>query len=402
MARDCTFSYRLASTVFLTLAELYNRKRSKLPKRSDRRCSIIDPDCLSSKAPPGLEIRGGWEHGGKDSYLAWCLVKSALKVTSARQALQGFSSAANTQELTKPLSERVCQDLPDFVLLDLYPQCKSLETLANKPVILPVESLLPSRQYRPKVKLNWFKILGYYNRLVQRCSWQKMSLGFPHSDWGLRYNHMTPLVFTKAKAVHSFLCAHCALFRSCIIPTLPTLVQPGMLPAVGAVSNAPTSHREPHLVVGEMDVTVIWYVTPVPSMLLSSKRAGGDAEIVPVSDRITGYFAINLKPVNFPVHSEPQLLGMETHVVHTSLKKLSALHDRWKEMEKGVAGYMDAKTAVRPISRSPSKQKRAEKNIQPPDELMKSIAKAVKEVATFFDSKAKEVHNYVHAWRMLM
>lgn len=352
--------------------------------------SIVDAD-LSSIGKAPVETKPGLELGGKDSYLAWCMVRSALKVTSARQALQGFASAANTHELTKPLSERVLQDLPDFVLLDLYPQCKSLETLVNIPVILPVESLLLSRQYRPKVKLNWFKIIGYYNRLVQRCSWQKVTLGFPHSDWGLQYNHTTPLMFTKTKAVHSFLFAHCNLFRSCVIPSLPQPISPPSM--TGAIPNAPSVHREPHLVVGEMDVTVIWYATPVPSSLLSGKRAAADdADILPASDRITGYFAMNLKPVNFPAHSEPHVLGMETHMVHTSLKKLSALHERWKEMEKSVVGYLDAKTAMRPISRSPSKQKRAEKNIQPPEDLMKSIAKAVKEVAIFFDSKAKEVY----------
>jgi hypothetical protein len=376
---------------FLTLAELYNKKRSKplgLSRRSDRRrSSLIDPDSLPGSKTPGMELKGAWEQGGKDCYLAWCMVKSALKTTSARQVLQGFASAANNLDLIKSLTERVRQDLPDFVLLDLYPQCKSLETLTNKPVLLPVESLLPSRQYRPKVKLNWFKIISYYNRLVQRCSWQKASLGLQDSNWGLHYNHMTPLVFTKAKAVHSFLCTYCPHFRTSVIPTLP---QPTMLPSGAA--NVSTLHREPHLTAGEMDATVIWYANPMPPSLFTNRIGmGDDAEVVPISDRITGYFAMNMRSVSFPVQCEPHLLGIETHMVHTSLKKLSALHEQWKEMGKDAAVYLDSKSSMRPISRSVSKQKRADKNIQPPEELLKNITKAVKEVASFFESKAKEV-----------
>ena len=378
---------RLASTFLLTLAELYSKKRSKPPttRRSDRRMSMLaDPDKTA-----GSEVKGGWEQGAKDCYLAWCMVRSAVKVTSSRQALQCFASTTSTADMTKPLSDRVLQDLPDFVLLDLYPQCKSLETLANKPILLPVASLLLSRQFRPKVMLNWFKVISYYNRLIQRCSWQKVSLGFPDSDWGLHYNHTSPLMYAKAKAVHGFLCSHYLPFKSCIIPALP---QPSMLPSGPAVSS---SSKEPHLVTGEMDTTIIWYATPVPSVLLK-KMVTDSVEVLPASDRVTGYFAMNLKSVNFPIHCEPHVLGMETHVVHTSLKRLSALHDGWKEVEKSVAVYLDSKPSLRPISRSPSKQKRAEKNIQPPEELMKDIAEAVKKVADFFDSKAKEVCTRVY------
>lgn len=366
----------MASTFLLTLAELYSKKRGKPPKR--RMSMMVDPD--SSK----VAGTGGWDQATKDCYLAWCMVHSAVKVASSRQALQGFASTASTADMTKTLSERVLQDMPDFLLLELCPQCKSLETLSNKPVLLPIESLLPSQQFRPKVKLNWFKIISYYNRLIQRCSWQKVSMGFPNSDWGLQYNHTSPLVFSKAKAVHAFLSSHCPQFKSCTIPTLP---QPSMLPSGPAILNP---SKEPHLVAGEMETSIIWYTTPVPSVLLK-KTVTDDVEVLPVSDRVTGYFAINLKSVNFPIHCEPHVLGMETHVVHTSLKRLSALHGSWKELGKAVAVYLDSRQSLRPISRSPSKQKRAERNIQPPEELTMDLARAVKEVADFFGSKAKEV-----------
>lgn len=376
--------HRLASTLFLTLAELYSRKKPKPHRRSERRMSsLVEPEVLSTSKVE----KGGWDQGGKENYLAWCMVKSALKVSSARHSLQGHASAASSPELTKPLSERVLQDLPDFVLLDLYPQCKSLEVLANRPVVLPIESLLLSRQFRPLVTLNWFKIISYYNKLVQRCSWQKVSLGLSDSDWGLRYNYTTPLVFVKTKAVHDFLCVHCHLFRTCVIPILPQL---SMLP-MGGVAGSSMSHREPHLTAGEMDVTIVWYTHPVPSSLIVTRRTADEAELVPASDRITGYFAMNLKSVNFPVHSEPHALGMETHVVHTSLSRLSTLHDNWKALSGAMSAYLESKAAMRPTSRSLSKQRRAEKNLQPPEELMKGIAKAVKEVASFFESKAKEV-----------
>lgn len=376
--------------MFLTLAELYNKRKSRQAKRSERRMSSLIGSDVDSKLDSRYD-KGCWDQGGKESYLAWCMIKSAHKNSAARRALQSFASTANTPELTRPLSEKVLQDLPDVVLLDLYPQSKSLEALASKPVVLPTESLLPSRQYRATVNLNWFKIISYYHRLVQRCYWQKVSLGVSESHWALHYNCTTAAMHARAKATYNFLCTHCVQFRGCLIPSLPQL---SMLPST-SISNAPAApHREPHLVAGEMDVTIIWCINPLPSSLLQAgKKTTADESSVPASDRITGYFALNLKPVNFPMHSEPHVLGMETHVVHASLRRLTDLHGSWKELARAMSAYLDSKASMRPLSRSTSKQKRAEKSLQPPEELMKGITKAVRDAASFFDSKAKEVYD---------
>lgn len=388
------FSCRFASTLFLSLAELYNKKKKLKtlnPKKYDRRRSFVPPEGDESPGKvdksgwEGKWDKGGWDLGGKENYLSWCMVKSVLKISSARQSLQALASAANNADLTRPLSEKVLHEMPDFILLELQSQCETLDTLSSKPVLLPIESLLPSKQYRPNVSLSWFKIINYFNRLIQRCYWQKLSLHLPDSDWELHFNYITPSVYTKTKAVFGFLVSQCPAFKSCVVPALPQLsMLPGgtFSPWTGGV----ISHRDPHLIASDTDVTIVWYNNPLPPFLLGASQLS-------VSDRITGYFAMNFKSVNFPLHAEPYLLGMDSHVFHTSLTQLSKLHKDWKELSSRALVYLDAKASMRPVSRSPSKQRRAEKSILPPEELVKEIAVAVRDVSDFFDSKARDVCN---------
>lgn len=393
----------MGSALFLNLAELLTNKKTRyFPRRL--RSPSADLEGFSSPVKGGKtspqhspqQDRG--ELGGpKDNYLSWSMIKAGLRTATAHQSLQALASAANNPDLTKPLSDKALQDLPDFILLELHPQCRGLSTLVSQPALLSIESLLPSKQYRPQFKLTWFKIVNYYMRLLRRCHWQKGTLQLPDSDWGLYYNHTTPFIYAKAKAVLHYLSTHCSLFKPCLIPSMAPM---NMLPSGGSfstwMSGTNTPHREPHLAASETDVTIVWFNNPLPPPLQTHTNwsTGGTSpspEAIPPSDRITGYFAMNLKPVNFPLHSEPHLLGVDVHMVHTSLRKLSGLHQSWKELSGEVSSYMESRANMRPTSRSPSKQKRAEKNLQPPEVLIRGIAKGVKDMAEFFDSNSKEV-----------
>ena len=370
---------RLASTLSLCLSELHNK----------RKCKVMKRPVLDRRTPSPMD-QGTWEQGGRDNYLSWCTIKSALKTSTARQTLLSYACAANNADLNKTLPEKALLDLPDFVLLDLSPQCLTLDLLVSKPVIMPVESLLLSRQYRPKITLTWFKIINYYHRLIQRCFWQKVSLQLPHSDWMLHYNTATPLLYGKAKALFGFLSTHCGPFRSCQIPVFPQQVVPsgGLAPWTTLTGG---THREPHLQASDIEVTIIWHTNPLPSSSLPSAEQAESS--TSADNKITGYFALNLKTVGFPIHQEPHLLGIDTHMFHTSLHKLACVHDTWKELSKAVSAFLDSRANMRPVSRSPSKQRKVDRSIHPPDDLVKRITKAVKSVAVLFESKAKEVQS---------
>lgn len=371
------------------MAELYNKKRAKSLKRAGRKSVSI---VINAQEPvkttadqekagwEGKWDKGGWEFGGKEGYLAWCMVKSALKISTTRQTLLGFASSTNNSDMTKTLSDKILHELPDFILLELQSQSEILNTLSDRPILLPIESLLPSRQFRSKRGINWFKIISYYSRLIQRCYWQKVTLHLSESDWALHYNFTTPSVYAKAKAVFNFLNSYCTAFKACLMPSLPHL---SMLPG-STFAGGVTSHREPQLVASDADVTVIWSNNPFSSMLAAKSEPP-----LPISDRITGYFAMNLKSVNFPVHAEPYILGIEMHVIHTSVRELSEVYSNWEQLAKVVSVYLDARAAMRPVSRSPSKQRKVEKSIQPPEEVVVGIPKAVREITTFLQSKAK-------------
>ena len=381
--------------MFLTLAELYGKKKARSLKRSDRRKSVsivinADEPAKSTggeekekeKGWEGKWDKGGWEYGGKEGYLAWCMVRSALKIANSRQTLLGFASSTNSADMTKQLGDKILHDLPDFVLLELEPRCETLDMLSNKPLVLPIERLLPSRQFRTKKGINWFKIINYYNRLVQRCYWQKVALHLPDSDWSLHYNFATPSVYTKTKAVFNFLNSHCNVFKSCLLPSIPQL---SMLPggSITPYTGNTGIHREPHLAASETEVTILWYSNPFSTLLAAGS--------LPTSQAISGYYAMNYRTVNFPIHNEPYILGIETHVIHTSVRALTDLYEKWEELAKIVTGFLDSR-AIRPTSRSPSKVKKAEKSImQPPEEVAAAIPVAVKEVAKFLKSTKSEV-----------
>ncbi len=431
----------MTSSAFLVLSELYAKKKANIAAKhastrrksevrqsitlapSDRRGSLLDQDAAiptpagfmpgpshsptHGPTPPagkgganweGKWDRGGWDLGGKENYLAWCMIKSALRLTTARQSLQGLAASASNPDMTKPLTEKALHDMPDFILLELCPESPALRALSSRAGLLPIESLLPSRQHRPNLSISWLKVINYYNHLLRRCYWQKVALQLPDSDWDLHYHYATPRLFAKARAVLAFLSALCPHFKSCLMPPIPQL---SMLPsgtfspwAGSAVT--PHIHREPQLMAGDADVTIIWYRSFLPPIL---SAADPTYKPHPSSDRIIGYFAMNLKPVNFPIHAEPYLLGIDTHVCHTSLSKLKEMHEDLEELSKAVKAYMDARSSIRPVSRSPLKQRKAEKSAHPPDELVRSVRKAVKDISCFFDSKAKEV-NFELQWSL--
>ena len=350
----------------------------------------------SHKDEDGSEDAARWdkEHW-KEGYLAWCMIKLALQTSTAEKSFQALVLTVQNNDLTKPLSDRVLQDLPDFALHELCPQSEAMDILMSQIDILPIESHMPSKQQRLDVGLNWFKIINYCYRLIQRCYWQKAPLDLSTSEWNLHYHSMTPFLHTKAKAMVSFLSAHCSSFKACLIPPLPrSAFQQGI-----GVLPKKISSCEPHLTAHESEVVIYWHKDNHP--VVPSCDSVPISEPILESDRITGYFAMNHRSVQYPNNSDSHYLGLETHIVHISNKKLSELHESWKELTRRVNAYLEAKANTRPVSRSPSKQKKKDAMMQPPEELVKAVAEGVKKAAKIFGKrKTKEVCTCSTTWIM--
>ena len=448
MASRCCSICRLTFTSFCELAQLYitSSKLARPPPQAKPRASIIDspapapapgplPRSLKSPAPtctsssdqeqslpmPSSSRRSSrsgmsskpssqeqdksskaereWlKERGRESYLAWCMVRSALHSCSTSQQLQVLASELHNEEISRHLTDKMLDDLPDFVLLDLCPSENFLQALATDVRSPPIEMMLPSTQYADTTGLTWFKIIGYFYKLLQTCFWQKAALNATRSPWMLHYGEQTPSTYSKCKALLNFLLQHCPPFKSCKLPSLPPLLslsaaqrQSG---GSSGVQSAVVQQADAYLSAADNELTVLW-MKPFLSLRPDSRELDDlddvvkDKEIKEAdSDSIVGYFALNQKSVRTSVPPNLSSFGFESHIVRISVRQLSELHTLWKDLATTSKIVLaESRASSRPMSRSPSKQKKIEKPSQVPAELVECLEKAVINLAEAFGSK---------------
>ena len=356
--------------------------------------------------------------GKKETYTAWCAVKTAQVSLQARDSLRSLTSQLNHPELSKPLSEKALADLPEFALLEL---CRgeddpTLSSLLSSSEAVPVD--LPLSRAQPSTKLTWFQVVSYAYSLLTRCFWPHTLASSP-----LPTTHtLTPSLHSRYHTLASLLQRHLPVFSStCSLPSLP----PSLLPGTPPATTKP--HLYQHLRASDGEVTVVWYRPPPNSPLTqhiySNKRASlplkkpeaeycvqGEGEEKSANDLgkkdgatlretavdyavskshdlgdvtsgshdlgdvtsgshdqeddiILGLFGFNQRAVKPPPQSGPPLTpAVEVFAVRVSSNDLAQLRDTWRQLS-GAA--QDNQLSGRPISRSPSRQrKQVEKNQQ--------------------------------------
>ena len=354
----------------------------------------------------------------RESYLAWCMLKSALQCHNASQQLRALSSELHNEEVTKPLTDKVLDDLPDFALLDLCPMENSLDLLAMEEGVVPppIEMMLPSAQHTDTTGLTWFKIIRYFCKLLYACFWQKNSLDVISSTcspWMLHYSERSPSTYSKCKALLLFLSQHCPPFKSCRLPSVPPVVSlssTAQRPSGGAQSAAGGQQADAHLTATDNELTVVWakpypsVSTPFPSALAADGKVKDQNETEKDKEKtskaddddeeeIIGIFAFNQRAVRSALPPNLSSFGFESYTVRTTTGKLSRLHKVWQELTAASNSVLvESRSSTRPISRSPSKQKRMEKPFKVPSELVESLEAAAINLAGALGSKlTKEV-----------
>ncbi len=319
----------------------------------------------------------------REAYGAWCLTRAAQQVLQSGHNLQLLTAELHNEEVTQLLSEKTLAELPDFALLELSSSSSVLSVLANSTDVVPVQVLAPSAQAvgNSLAGLNWFHVITYTRALLWKCFWQKSSL--PPSNWSLHYNTLTPLIYPKCKAMVAFIANHFQPFSTrCQLPPppIPLLLSstpahvprqktPGSLPATpGHQSAVPSRHADlPYPTAASTELTVVWYKAFLPAL-----KQGGTA--APLStDSTTGLFALNLKSLK--THPPPNIgsAEIEVHIVRASASALAELYSSWEELATLAKAYLETRGIVRPVSRSPSRQKRmTEKSQKTPPELQVS------------------------------
>ena len=337
---------------------------------------------------------------GRESYLAWCMVKCAMHSLCASQQLTVLASELHNEEVTKKISDKVLDDLPDFVLLDLCPSENLLQTLAtdvNQGHTPPIEAMLPSTQLADTTNLTWFKVIGYFNYLLQHCFWQKNALNTmttsTASPWLLHYSELTPSSYSKCKSLLTFLLQNCPLFKNCKLPSIPPLlsISPvGQRPSGGSQSAA-MQQADTYLSAADNELSVVW-----TSPYLANESCEEETEKAKISgetngksaDIVVGYFALNQKAVRSSIPSNLSSFGFESYIVKISPKRLSELHVTWQDLAAASkAVLMESRSSSRPLSRSPSKQKKLEKPFRVPPELVETLELAVINLAEALGSK---------------
>ena len=373
--------HRLAFTCYSELAEalalsskqphLLQFPETHSPERMRRRSrrSSWAPSMMSRDLERIDKAEKEWVRArAREAYSAWCLVKTAHQALTAGHNIQLLTAELHNEDVVKVLSEKVLAEMPDFALLELCQSRSILGTLATTLQEIPPEVLLPSARSTSSAGLNWFKVIVYTKLLLLKCFWQKSLL--PSSDWSLHYNMLTPSVYPKCKAMIAFLSNHYQPFSaSCKVPlplstlmSIPAKTSTPATPSVIPQSTGPSSTDAYHTA-GNTELTVIWYQPFLPSLKGTT--------IQPSDSTITGLFALNFKAVRSHPLSNFGAAEIEVHVVKTSVSALTELHTTWEELAVLAKTYLDTRGgAVRPVSRSPSRQKRiTERSQKTPPEL---------------------------------
>ena len=342
---------------------------------------------------------------GRESYIAWCMVRCAIQSLNASQQVTVLASELRNEEITKKINDKMLDDLPDFVLLDLCPSENLLQMLAtdiNRGHAPPIETMLPSTQHADTTGLTWFKVIGYFNSLVQHCFWQKnaLSVHVTTSPWLLHYSELTPSTYSKCRSLLTFLLQHCSPFKSCRLPSIPpllSLLQTGQRQSGGAQSAA-IQQADSYLSAADNELSVVWispFFTPIARKYINGKVheeteiAGEKTEERVISDDIiVGYFGLNQKAVRTSIPANLASFGFESYIVKMPSKMLSELHTTWQDLAAASkAVLVESHSSSRPLSRSPSKQKKLEKPFRIPPKLLESLELAVITLAEALGSK---------------
>ena len=358
-------------------------------RSSPRRPSRGTGSKQSPNQDGGSKLEREWtKERARDSYLAWVMIKTAQYNLDIMRNLQILVSEFHKEENTKQISDKILEDLSDFALLELCPQVEYIQLLTYSSEVPPIEMLSPSTQCTCTTGFNWFKIAGYFNTLLQQCYWQKAALNLSHSQWGLHYHTLTPLIYPKCRALLSFLNTHCQQFaKTCKLPPLPVplVLQPSQqkrTSSAGVSISAQPGGGSPldcYLTAVDAELTVLW---TKPFLVPSRKEYDSN-----VNDFTVGYFAMNLKSVRTLNPGNLGSYGFESQVVTVSTTSLTELYTLWEDVALSTKAFLDTKPIVRPISRSPSKQKKSEKGLKVPPELVKRVEDAVYQLAEVFNLK---------------
>ena len=338
------------------LCELTSSKTTVSPSSSP-----LPPVKKRSDTKASRKSREGTSRStGKQLPNSWLFLKLGSKTDQYLEVLDAYMSQVSNEEATKPLSPKMLADLPDFLLLDLCVTEELTTQLAYSMKLPPIESLLPSSQVVLTTGLNLLKIAGYLRKLLNQCFWQKTSLGLSSSNWCVHSHSLTRHLYPRAKALVDFLTTHSHQLKALKIPTI-------------SVSKATP---EPLVTAVDCELTVVW-TTPFPQ----------DTS----SDAVVGYFAFNAKSIRTSSHAHSQ--GVECHVIKTSLSALEEAALLWAELGALTTGYFDNRT--RPISRSPSKQKKSERGVKMPPEVRETSSHAVEALKTILQvsSEVKAIVN---------
>ncbi len=295
---------------------------------------------------------------------AWLFLKLASKTEQYMELLNQFVSQVSNEEATKPLLPRVFSDLPDFVLAALCPVSSDTASLWSG-LELPPLSLLPSSQTPPTTGITLIKLASQLKELLMQCFWQKASLGLTTSNWSIHTHTLSQNTYPLIKALCAFLSTYSTHLKGLKPPVLP---------------GAKTS-PEQHLTASENELTVLW-TSPYP------------AEALPGA--VVGYFALNAKSIRSgSVSSDTLLQGVGCHVIKTTLAALEEVEAMWTELGELMTGYLDNKT--RPVSRSPSKQKKSERGVKVSQETIEASTRAVDCLKTLLGVTTSKVRSYVYA-----
>ena len=290
----------------------------------------------------------------REAYISWCAAKAAQQCMRSMQGIKTLTGELHNTAATTPLSEKAMRALPDFVLLDLAPPIpvfgKGLEPV-------PLEQLMPSVQMPQQCSLNWFTVLTYTYKLLQRCLWPSTASSSSSSDWSLHHHSLTPRVFYQSRTLLGFLKAHCSdLWSTATFPAFPRSLMTTPTNALQPSSAAPpTSVELSYLQAGEQELTIVW----------SSPLLGTCSE-----DSVLTLFAFNHKGIR--THPPPNLsaAAIEVHTIPISPSLLKEVRTMWQELMEATKAFLEKATVPRPTSRSPAKQKlKLERSQLPPAPL---------------------------------
>lgn len=280
------------------------------------------------------------------------------------EALNQFVSQVSNEEATKLLLPRLSCELPEFVLAHISstvfsPEIASLWTSVTLPSL---KSLLPSSQAPHTATLTLIKLASQLRELLSQCFWQKASLGLTTSNWSLHTHSLSLHMYPLIKALCVFLSTHSGHLKGLKPPTLPS------------VRGSP----DQHLTATENELTVLW-TSPYPTEALPGA--------------VVGYFALNAKSIRSgSVGSDALMQGVACHVIKTTLTSLEEVANMWTELGELMNGYLDNKT--RPVSRSPSKQRKSERGVRVSQETIDASTHAVDRLKALLGVTTSKVHTH--------